>query len=322
MKPIFISVVLVVENNASELSSLLGTMSERLTGIVNDYELIIVDNASTDNTLQVMRGLVGMGGLANLQVYGLTKRVDVDIAAWAGIENALGDFVVTMDLNVDQFDVLPAVLDKACNGCDIVTVNAGSNESRPSITQKIARSMFSKVYRGLTGIDLENESSPFRLLSRRVINYILQHPMPAMKYRFLPTTGFTSEHMQSSDLVFYRRSELIRSIDRAIKLLVTTTRVPMRLVTGLCLFGAVMNVIYIAYVVGVVIIGRDTAPGWVTMSLQLSGMFFLLSLVLLVLGEYVLQVASFSSEGPSYHVGQEYTSARMTRNSRLNIEER
>lgn len=50
-------------------------------------------------------------------------------------------------------------------------------------------------------------------------------------------------------------------------------------------------------------------------------MFFLISLVLLVLGEYILNMASLSNEGPLYHVGQEFTSARMTRREKLNIEE-
>ena len=50
-------------------------------------------------------------------------------------------------------------------------------------------------------------------------------------------------------------------------------------------------------------------------------MFFLLSLVLLVLGEYILNMVSLSNEGPLYYVGQEFTSARMTRHEKLNVEE-
>jgi hypothetical protein len=50
-------------------------------------------------------------------------------------------------------------------------------------------------------------------------------------------------------------------------------------------------------------------------------MFFLISLVLLVLGEYILHMASLSNEGPLYHVAQEFMSARITRCEKLNIEE-
>jgi hypothetical protein len=110
------------------------------------------------------------------------------------------------------------------------------------------------------------------------------------------------------------------SIDRGMRLLVSTTQAPMRLVTTLSLFGAMANLGYSIYVVAIGIFKSDVAPGWISLSLQQSGMFFLISLVLLVLGEYILHMATLSNEGPLYHVGQEFTSARMTRKEKLNIE--
>ena len=116
-------------------------------------------------------------------------------------------------------------------------------------------------------------------------------------------------------------ARLGESIDRGMRLLVSTTRAPMRLVTSLSLFGAVANLVYSIYVVAIGFLKADVAPGWISLSLQQSGMFFLISLVLLVLGEYILNMASLSNEGPLYHVGQEFTSARMTRREKLNIED-
>jgi hypothetical protein len=49
-------------------------------------------------------------------------------------------------------------------------------------------------------------------------------------------------------------------------------------------------------------------------------MFLLISVVLLVLGEYILHVASLSGEGPPYIIGREYTSARMMARDGLNVE--
>jgi hypothetical protein len=143
-----------------------------------------------------------------------------------------------------------------------------------------------------------------------------------MTYRHLPTAGgFTRVNLSySATPKFLVTKRLGESIDLGMRLLVSTTRAPMRLVTSLSLFGAVANVIYSIYVVGVAILLTDVAPGWISMSLQQSGMFFLISLVLLVLGEYILQMASLSNDGPLYHVAQEFTSARMTRREKLNIE--
>ncbi len=91
------------------------------------------------------------------------------------------------------------------------------------------------------------------------------------------------------------------------RLLVSTTRAPMRMVNALSLFGAVANLAYSVYVVIIWLFKPDVAPGWVSLSLQQSGMFFLISLVLLVLGEYILAMASASNDGPLYHVAQEFT---------------
>jgi len=49
-------------------------------------------------------------------------------------------------------------------------------------------------------------------------------------------------------------------------------------------------------------------------------MFFLISMVLLVLSEYVLEISRRSSSGPSYYIADEFTSTRLTRKQRLNIE--
>ena len=95
----------------------------------------------------------------------------------------------------------------------------------------------------------------------------------------------------------------------------------MRIVTSLSLFGAAANLLYSAYIVAIGIFKADVAPGWVSLSLQQSGMFFLISMVLLVLGEYILHMTRLNNEGPLYHVAQEFTSVRMTRREKLNVED-
>ena len=116
-------------------------------------------------------------------------------------------------------------------------------------------------------------------------------------------------------------SSLYSTLQNGIKSLVSTTYVPMRIVTLLSIFGSIANLIYSIYVVVISIIKEDIAQGWVSLSLQQSGMFFLISLVLLVLCEYILQVARLSNEGPPYHVAKEFTSMQFTRKEKLNIEE-
>ena len=87
--PVFLSVVLVVRNQSSQIEQLLTEAATHLKTLVSDYELIIVDNASDDDSVSVLSYLTRESGHPNLQVYALTKVVDTDTASWAGLENAL-----------------------------------------------------------------------------------------------------------------------------------------------------------------------------------------------------------------------------------------
>lgn len=320
--PIFLSVVYIVRNQGYQLENIVQYASTQLKSLVTDYELVIVDNASEDDSVEVLKKLTGQAGYPNLQVYALTKEVDADTASWVGLENALGDFVAVIDPLTDDIGFLPKMLDRAASGTDVVFAN-NQQKPRQSYAYRAAYLVFNALYKSINGIHLSKDAPQYRLLSKRVVNFILQHPQPSITYRHLPATGgFARINMHYSCAPLAKRTRRLReSIDQGMRLLVSTTQAPMRIVTSLSLFGAAANLLYSVYVVAIGIFKPDVAPGWVSMSLQQSGMFFLISLVLLVLGEYILHMASLTNEGPLYHVGQEFTSARMTRREKLNIEE-
>lgn len=319
--PVFLSVVFVVRNESAELKNILNDAIAAISTLVSDYELIIVDNASEDDSIATLKTLTGEQGLPNIQVYALTKEVDSDTASWVGLENALGDFVAVIDPMADDIKFLPNMLNQAVIGADVVFA-ANDLKPRQSLAYRACFIGFNALYKSFNGVHLAKEAPQYRLLSKRVVNFILQHPTPAMTYRHLPATGgFARSNLTYSSKPKAKQSKHLRqSIDRGLQLLVSTTRGPMRLVTSLTLFGAVSNLLYSVYVIAIALLKADVAPGWVTTSLQQSGMFFLISLVLLVLGEYIMQMASLSNEGPPYHVAQEFTSAIMTCREKLNIE--
>ena len=105
--PCFLSVVFVVRNQSASVERILADAALIIADTVADYELIVVDNASDDDSVSILKGLTAENGLANLQVYALTKEVDTDTAFWVGLENALGDFVVVVDPLADDVAFIP-----------------------------------------------------------------------------------------------------------------------------------------------------------------------------------------------------------------------
>ncbi len=321
--PIFLSVVWVVRNRSGQLHATLSDITEVIAGLVSDYEIIVVDNASEDDSIATLKHLTSPEGLPNLEVFALTKEVDPDTAAWVGLENALGDFVAVIDPMIDDIHFLSTMLTEAVKGADVVFA-VNKKQPNQSVAYRVCSFAFNSLYKSFNEMNLSVESPQYRILRKSVVNFILKHPIPSLSYRHLPATGgFAKVTLRYSmqPISVGTKKKLVDSIDRGVSLLVSTTRGPMRLVSTLSLFGALANLVYSFYVIGIAFFKTNVSPGWVTLSLQQSGMFFLISLVLLVLGEYILHMVNLTNEGPLYHVASEFTSAVMTRREKLNIED-
>ena len=320
--PGFLSIVFVVRNQSDQLEEILNNAVLLIAPAVKDYELIVVDNASTDESIVHLKSITDANGIPNVQVYALSKEVDSDTATWVGLENALGDYIAVVDPFVDDINFLPRMMDEAASGADLVFAN-NLQKQRQNLMYSIAFALFNNLYRRLNNISISDEVPQYRILSKRVVNYMLQYPQPVVVYRHLAaTSGFVRRILTySTKPANLQQKNLSESIDRGVRLLISTTRAPMRIVTSLSLLGAFVNILYSGYILYTAAFGANVARGWASLSLQQSGMFFLISLVLFILGEYILQMARLSTEGPLYHVAQEFTSSRISRREKLNIEE-
>jgi len=313
--------VIVTRNQAGHLTKLLQQTTAILKDLVSDYEVILIDNASTDGTLSTLDEHLGLDGFPNIQGYALTKKVDVDIASSVGLENALGDFVAILDPDLDDISFLSEMLESAVSGSDVVLAK-NLSRIKQSVPYWVSQKLFNFAYKCFNKIDLEKDASHYRILSRAVVNFILQHPQPEITYRHLPISGgFSKTNLEYRFLHDKKRKKLRGNLDRGMRLLVSSSKGPMRAVTTLSFLGAIANVAYSVYILAIWLFKTDVAPGWVSLSLQQSGMFFMISLVLLVFGEYMLHTASLSADGPAYHIGKETMSARITRKEKLNVEE-
>lgn len=312
---------MVVKNDVNSFEQQLRALTNFIAPKVSDYEIILVANGSSPSLIKCLKSLTGVDGIANLQIYELTKRVDQETASWVGVESSLGDYTVVLDNDLDDFRCIEDMLAEATSGFDVVFAKNLCLQPR-SVSYRFADAAFSYLFKIFNGVNLSKEAPKFRMLSKAVINFILQHPSAVIAYKFLPATGgFSKKNLTYSFELHNAPKKYLRdAIARGARLAFSTTQFPMRVVTILTLFGAGANLVYSLYVLSVMFIKDDVSPGWASLSLQQSGMFFLLSLVLLILGEYILNMVKLTNEGPQYHVANEFTSAKITRREKLNLE--
>ena len=111
-----LSVVIPVFNEEKSIAFLFTTLTTTLKGI--DYEIIIVDDGSTDNTVDEIK----FHKTDNTQIILLNKNYGQTAALSAGIEKSKGELIVTMDgdLQNDPADI-PGLFGKLGEGYDVVS---------------------------------------------------------------------------------------------------------------------------------------------------------------------------------------------------------
>lgn len=315
---IFLSIVTVVRCDPARLEGLIRSVQGVTLGLVRDFELVLVDPGQVPDVWATIEQAVKR--LPKLQAYLLPGATSDFDALVAGLERALGDAVVVMDLRTDDPEQLPALI-QHLGAADVVYGQNEYAEKRPLLFELLARS-FHVFYRAMNGVHLAKEAPFFRALDRQVVKFILEQPQPAVAYRMLPLLACFRRgevRYQRAPLWQPERS-IATSMDRALSLLVMTGVRPLRLAVGLSLFGAVANLLYSGYVFAVWLFKPDVAAGWVTLSLQLSGMFFLFSVVLLFMAEYLGTLIQATRLPRTGFVTRELTSPAFVEQDRLNVE--
>lgn len=320
--PILLSIVLVVDRWADRAAGIVEAVAAVVEPLVADYEIVLVDNGSDAASHPVYTALTAADGAPNVQVYRLLQRVDYEVAAWAGVENSLGDMTLVYDpFNEDLSPLADAIADMIEHKRDIVLLANTTPESEGWLRAAVRR-LYLGLFRTVGGIDLTIEAAQYRLMSRRVTGWLLNQPRPAVRYRLSPATaGFSVGFRQyAAPRSAAPSGAFVDDVRRGFRLLFANSVTPVRIASLVALSGAAVNILYSLYVVTLAVLGSRLQPGWVTLSLQQSGMFFLFSVFAFVIAEYLIQSIRDARNGTAYFVVAEHSSAALTKRARLNVE--
>ena len=305
-----ISVVVPLQNDAKLLPNLVDELDRVLEASFRFFEIILVDDGSTDDTRNVVASI--LKSRQRIRYQRLSRSFGRDICLSAGIESAIGDFVCTLNPRTDPVDALPKMILECKQHGGIVHGIAENPEPRNWI-RGATGSLFRRYCRKHLGVDIKHGVSDLRVMSRQSVNALLQIREQSRHLRVLTlmlgySHGFYPYQITTREGSPHR-PRLGFEISTAIDLLTSNTRHPLRLVTCAGMAGAFLNLLYALYVVAVYLTMRNVASGWTTTSLQLSGMFFLVCSILTVMSEYLGTILREVRGRPLYFIAEESTSS-------------
>ena len=301
-----ISIVIPCLNEQDGLSTLLERLSQELQTKYS-FEVIIVDDGSTDNTLTTLKQLTSQ--YPNLRYISFSRNFGHQQALKAGIDKATGQCVIMMDADLQHPPVLiHSMVEKWKEGYDIVYTVRQTQASLPFF-KKLSSKLFYAFINKLTDHPIDEGAADFRLVDRRVADIISSLYDPFLFLRgLIPWLGFRQcaiPYTPDERITGATKYSLVRMVRLALHGITCFSVRPLRLAT---FFGAVISVIaflYASYAILIYFIFQIALPGWASI---VSSILFLGGIqlsVLGIIGEYIGMLYMQSKHRPSYIVREQ-----------------
>jgi polyisoprenyl-phosphate glycosyltransferase len=296
-----LSVVIPAHNEESGIAHALSVVQEVLATCGMEWEIIVVDDGSSDLTFDRLRELAAQD--ARIRGVRFSRNFGKEAALLAGLNLAKGDAVVTIDADLQHPPrLIPALIEAWKQGAKVVDGVKRSRASDGALTRLRAR-IFNATLSRLGGVNMEN-SSDFKLLDRIAVNAITRAlPERQRFYRGLSHwVGY--QHVNIPFDVEERAQgqgkwSLWGLLGLATTAIVTFTSAPLRIVTAL----GIATLIFGLGVAGDALIswfqGRAIS-GFVTtiITLLILGSFIMISLG--IIGEYIAKIYDEIKARPAY----------------------
>jgi glycosyltransferase involved in cell wall biosynthesis len=173
-----ISIVITLHNEEENISPLLSCIDVALDGF--DYEIVLVDDGSTDNTVQVIKDFEHR----RVKLLILSRNYGQTPAMAAGIEAASGDYIVTMDgdLQNDPADIRPMLKKLVSENWDIV---AGYRKNRNDafLGRTMPSLIANRIIRALTGVQIRDYGCSLKVFRKEAAKNL---DLYGELHRFIP----------------------------------------------------------------------------------------------------------------------------------------
>jgi len=169
-KKLLCSVVVPLFNEEGNLAELHNRLADMFRKISMDYEIIFVDDGSSDGSIDVVRKIASSDN--NVKYISFSRNFGHEFASTAGFDNCLGDVVILIDADLqDPPEIIPNMIKKWQQGYKVVYARRKRREGE-SIFKRATSWMFYRLLDKLAEIKVPLDTGDFRLMDKSVIDSV------------------------------------------------------------------------------------------------------------------------------------------------------
>ena len=303
-----LSLICPCYNEEEVISFFITSLDKILKNINLSYEVIIINDGSTDNSLNILKKL--QNNYSNIKIINLSRNFGKEAALTAGLDKASGDAIIPIDVDFqDPPNLIPKLVSKWQEGFDVVLAKR-KDRTNDHFLKSFSAKYFYKFHNKISDLEIPDNVGDFRLISKRVLEALKQLPE---NQRFMK--GIFAWVGYKTTTVEYKREKREAGTSNfngwklwnfAIDGITSFSTLPLRVWTYLGFIISFLSFIYgTVIVIKTLILGVDL-PGYASI---LASILFLGGIQLIgigVLGEYIGRIYIESKKRPTYIIESEF----------------
>ncbi len=289
------------------LDELVARIKGAVEKITEEYEIILVNDCSPDNSLQKIKALCA--GDKRIKGMSLSRNFGQHYAITAGLSRSKGKWVVVMDCDLqDRPEEIPNLYAKAQEGYD--SVFAQRVERKDSFAKKMSSAIFYKVFSFLTDTQQDKSVANFGIYNRKVVTAILSmgdsiryFPIMAQwvgfRKGYLPVVHAERESGNSS----YGILKLFRL---ASDNMIGFSDKPLRLMLRFGFYTVILSLLFVVYTSCKWLFGGILVDGFTTLAISIWFAVGIITMMLGITGMYIGKIYDRVKRRPVFIVGETF----------------
>ena len=279
--------------------------SLKLAGKITDFELLFIDDGSTDSTLSLMQQAADKN--PKIRFISFSRNFGKESAIIAGLKKSKGDWVALLDVDLqDPPELLPQMLECVLSGnFDMAATRRVTRQNEPIVRSFFAR-IFYKIINLFSDIHIVDGARDFRLMSRQVVDSILEL---SERNRFskgiFAWVGFRTQYFEFENVARsagQTKWNFLKLLRYALDGITAFSTKPLAFASYLGLASVIFAILFIAFIILRRLIFGDPVQCWASLTCIIAFIGGIQLMCLGIIGQYLAKTYIETKQRPLYFI--------------------